>query len=184
MPCQRRTRRRVAEHLVDHHRQMVSSRTIVRPQLARSELDRLSSGRPQGSFLLAPKDERDQPLAARIGQQPDQPRRESIGYKHTSSLPAARAPDIGPPQAQGSLAPKWPGGPPSEGGRAPQRAERRRNFSGLCPPSPASPGNSLPRLLIGGTTDSSSISGPSWLVEPGEKGLCHGSKAAPFYRST
>jgi len=86
MPCPRRTSRRVIEHLADHHRQLVSPLIIARPQLVDGELDRLGGGRLQGSFLLAPTDERGQPLLARIGQQPNQPRSKSVSNKSPTAI--------------------------------------------------------------------------------------------------
>ena len=86
LPSQRHLRR-AAEHLTDHHHQLLS--LLARwGQLRGGGLNGGLNGRPQRPLLISAQHPCDQLLTAGIGDQPDQPRQQIIDDKdHVSSLP-------------------------------------------------------------------------------------------------
>jgi hypothetical protein len=84
-----RTILRRREYLVDHPRQLGRLLRIVWAQLAGGGLDSGRGRLSQRTLLLTAEHQRGHLLAARIGEQPDQPRPEVISNKrHTASFPA------------------------------------------------------------------------------------------------
>ena len=89
LPSQHRVRRWLPEDLADHHRQLLSLLTARWGQLRCGGLNSGRGGLAQRTLLITAQHQRDQLLAAGIGEQPDQPRPKVIGDKHhPSSLPS------------------------------------------------------------------------------------------------